>query len=90
MNRVVKSSSIRGLVIVFALPSNKERLKYEQRWQLTQAGRPCPKVTTKGKSSKSAYETSPWIGGDGEKNSYYCSPCLIMGDLSKGGYINNI
>ena len=51
MNRVVKSSSFRGLAKVLALLSTKERLNYEQRLQLKQAGRPCPKVTVKGRSS---------------------------------------
>ena len=51
MNRVVKSSSFRGLAKVLALLSTKERLNYEQRLQLKQAGRPCPKVTPKDRSS---------------------------------------
>ena len=51
MKRVVKSSSFRGLAKVFALLSTKERLNHEQRLQLKQSGRPCPKVTLKGKSS---------------------------------------
>ena len=51
MNRVVKSSSFRGLAKVFALLLTKERLNHEQRLQLKQAGRPCPKVTLKGWSS---------------------------------------
>ena len=90
MNRVVKSSSFRGLAKVFALLLTKERLNHEQRLQLKQAGRPSPKVTLKGRSSQSVYETYPWICDDGEKYSYYCWPYLIMSDHSKEGYINNI
>ena len=51
MNRVVKSSSFRGLAKVFALLLTKERLNHEQRLHLKQAGRPCPKVTPRGRPS---------------------------------------
>ena len=51
INRVVKSSSFRGLAKVFALLLTKERLNHEQRLQLKQAGGPCSKVTLKGRSS---------------------------------------
>ena len=83
MNRVVDSSSLWGVAKVFSLLSTQDRLRHEQHLQLKQAGRPCPKVTIKDRSSKSVYETFPWICGDGEKNSYFCWPCLIMGDRSK-------
>ena len=74
MNRVVESSSLYGVGRAFALLSIQGRLKHEQHLEFKQAGRLCPVVTVKGRSSKSVYETFPWICGDAEKNSYYCWP----------------
>ena len=83
MNRVVGCSSLQGVCRAFALLSIQGRLKHDQRLEFKQAGRPYPVVTVKARSSKSVYETFPWICGDAEKNSYYCWPCLITGDHSK-------
>ena len=83
MNQVGESSSLFGVGRVFALLSIQHRLNHEQRLEFKLAGRPCPIVPLKGRSSNSVYETFPWICGDAEKNSYYCWPCLIMGDHSK-------
>ena len=40
-----------GLAKVFALLLTKERLNHKQHLQLKKPGRPCPKVTSKGRSS---------------------------------------
>ena len=83
MNRVAESSSLFGIGRVFALVSIQHRLNHEQCLDFKREGRPCPIVTSKGRSSHFVYETFSWICGDAEKNSYYCWPCLIMGDHSK-------
>eukprot|EP00794_Sanderia_malayensis_P002228 gene2228-2538_t len=67
---------------VFSLLSTQRKLTYEQRLRLKEDGRPCPKVTIKHRSSDSAYELFKWICGDEEKNTFYCWPCLVIGDLS--------
>ena len=68
---------------IFSLLSTQRNLTHEQRLRLKQDGRPCPKVLIKDTSSESTYKKYSWICGDEEKNTYFCWPCLVMGDLSK-------
>ena len=82
MNRIVDSDSLLGVSNVFSLLSTQKSLRHEQRLHFKQSGRPRPKVTIKHRSSESVYDSFPWIYGDAEKNTYYCWPCLVMGDLS--------
>ena len=81
MNRIVDSDSLLGVSKVFSLLSTQKSLRHEQRLQFKQSGRPRPKVIIKHRSSESVYHSFPWIYGDAEKNTYYCWPCLVMGDL---------
>eukprot|EP00794_Sanderia_malayensis_P000924 gene924-231_t len=67
---------------VLSLLSTQGKLTYGQCLRLKEDGRPCPKVTIKHRSSDSAYELFTWICGDEEKNTFYCWPCLVIGDLS--------
>lgn len=77
-----------GVQNVFSLISSQGRLTHEQRLRLKEDGRPCPKVTIKNRSSDSVYETFPWICGDEEKNTFFCWPCLVVGDLSTVSFKN--
>ena len=83
MSRIADTSFRWGVSTVFSLISSQRRLTHEQRLRLKADGRPCPKVTVKNRSSASVYENFSWICGDEEKNTYFCWPCLLMGDLSK-------
>ncbi len=83
MNQLV--SARWGVSHVFSLLSTGRSLTHEQRLRFKKDGRPCPKVVLKDRSSESVYAAFPWICGDEEKNTYFCWPCLIMGDLSKVG-----
>ncbi len=87
MNRVLRTEvsgpRLLGVQSVFSLISRQGKLTHEQRLELKKSGRPCPKVTIKNRSSETVYDTFPWICGDEEKNTFFCWPCLIMGDLSK-------
>ena len=82
MNRIVNSDSLLGVSKVFSLLSTQKSLCHEQRLQFKQSRRPHHKVTIKHRSSESVYDSFPWICGDAEKNTYYCWPCLVMGDLT--------
>ena len=82
MNRVVDAGYRWGVSHIFSLLSSQRSLTHEQRLRFKKDGRPCPRVTFKNKSSDSVYETYAWACGDGEKNTYFCWPCLVMGDVS--------
>ena len=56
---------------------------FEQRLRLKDDGRQCPSVTIKHRTSVGVYDSYSWICGDAERNTYFCWPCLVMGDLSK-------
>jgi len=81
MNRVINAGYVWGVSHIFGLLSTQRHLTHEQRLQFKKDGRPCPKVTLKNRSSDSVYETYQWICGDAEKNTYFCWPCLVMGDI---------
>jgi len=81
MNRVINEGYVWGVSHIFGLLSTQRHLTHEQRLQFKKDGRPCPKVTLKNRSSYSVYETYQWICGDAEKNTYFCWPSLVMGDI---------
>ncbi len=72
-----------GVSHVFSLLSTRRSLTHEQCLRLKSDGRPCPKIFLKDRASDSVYAAFPWICGDEEKNTYFCWPCLVMGDLDK-------
>ena len=82
MNRVATSGYRWGVSKIFSLLSTQERLTHEQRLNLKTDGRPCPKINIKNRDSDTVYSNFSWICGDNEKNTYFCWPCLVMGDLS--------
>eukprot|EP00794_Sanderia_malayensis_P001780 gene1781-1984_t len=73
---------------IFSLSSAQGRLTHEQRLNLKKDGRPCPKVEVKNRDCETVYSNFLWICGDAEKNTYFCWPCLVVGDLSK--YLSHI
>ena len=86
MNRVLQDQVAGhrlGVQNVFSMISKQGKLTHEQRLELKRGGRPCPELNVKNVTSKEKYERYPWICGDKEKNTFYCWPCLVMGDLSK-------
>ena len=83
MDRVLGSEYRWGVSNIFSILSTQRSLTHEQRLRLKTDGRPCPKVTVKYVSSDTAYQKFPWICGDVERNTYFCWPCLVMGELSK-------
>ena len=86
MNRVVHNQATGlslGVRNVFTMISRQGKLTHEQRLELKKSGRPCPELHIKNLTSREKYEKYPWICGDAEKNTFYCWPCLVMGDLSK-------
>ena len=83
MNRIAGIGHLSGVSRIFALSSAQGRLTHEQRLSLKQDGRPCPKINVKNRDSETAYNNFSWICGDAAKNTYFCWPCLVMGDLSK-------
>ena len=86
MNRVLQDQVAGhrlGVQNVFSMISKQGKLTHEQRLELKRGGRPCPELNIKNVTSKEKYERYPWICGDKEKITFYCWPCLVMGDLSK-------
>ena len=60
-------------------------ITHEQRLRLKNDGRPCPPIKFKGRTSASVYKGFSWIcGGENDegKSTYFCWPCLVMGDIS--------
>ena len=84
MDRVARNEEQRWNVgTVFQILSTQRTLNHAQRLRLKEDGRPCPAINFKHRTSESVYGTYPWICGDKEKNTFFCWPCLVMGDLSK-------
>ena len=83
MNQVASGGVKRGVSKIFSLLFEQGKLSHEQRLRLKDDGRPCPPVTIKNRTSVGVYDTYSWMCGDAEKNTYFCWPCLVMGDLSK-------
>ena len=90
MDRVLGSEYRWDVSNIFSILSTQRRLSHEQRLRLKTDGRPCPKVTVKNVLSDTAYEKFRWICGDIEKNTYFCWPCLVMGDLSKVSFFTRL
>ena len=88
MNRVGSNGVQWGVSKVFSLLSEQRNLTHDQRLRLKNDGRPCPPVTLKNRSSENVYETFKWICGNEERNTYFCWPCLVMGDLEKVRFQN--
>ncbi len=89
MNLVVSGSVRWGVSKIFSLFSTQNnKLTHEQRLRLKDDGRPCPRVTLKYRSCEAVYQDFSWICGCEEKNTYFCWPCLVMGDPSKVRIIN--
>jgi len=83
MNQVAPDGIKWGVSKIFSLLSVQGKLSYEQRLRLKDDGRPCPSVTIKHRTSAGVYDSYSWICGDTARNTYFCWPCLVMGDLSK-------
>ena len=83
MNQVASGGVKWGVSKIFSLLSEQGKLSHEQRLRLKDDGRPFPPVTIKNRSSVGVYDSYPWMCGDAEKNTYFCWPCLVMGDPSK-------
>ncbi|XP_065054458.1 zinc finger MYM-type protein 1-like isoform X1 [Rhopilema esculentum] len=83
MNQIAEIDYLFGVSRIFALSSAQGRLTHEQRLGLKKDGRPCPKIEIKNRDSETVYNNFLWMCGDAEKNTYFCWPCLVMGDLSK-------
>ena len=83
MNRIAGTGHLSGVSRIFALSSAQGRLTHEQRLSLKEDGRPCPRINIKNRDSETAYNNFSWMCGDAQKNTYFCWPCLVMGDLSK-------
>ena len=82
MNQVAETGYRWGICKFFSLLSTQPRLTHEQRLRLKKDGRPCPTILIKSRVSDTYYRKYSWICGDDEKNTYYCWPCLVMGDHS--------
>lgn len=83
MNRIAGIGYLSGVSRIFALSSAQGRLTHEQRLSLKKDGRPCPKIVIKNRDSETAYNNFLWMCGYAEKNTHFCWPCLVIGDLSK-------
>ena len=84
MNQVASGGVRWGVSTVFSLLSMQGgKLTHEQRLRLKKDGRPCPDVKVRSRSCEAVYRSFSWICGDSEKNTYFCWPCLVMGDHSK-------
>ena len=83
MNQVASGGVKWGVSKIFSLLSVQGNLSHEQRLRLKDDGRPCPPVTIKNRTSVGVYDSYSWMCGDAERNTYFCWPCLVMGDLSK-------
>ena len=87
MDRVLTNEYRWGVSKIFELRSaQRDCLSHEQRIRLKKDGRPCPRIKYQGRTSDSVYESFSWIcGGESEdgKETFFCWPCLVMGDISK-------
>ena len=63
--------------------SEQGKLTQEQRLWLKDDKRPCPPISIKHRISVGVCETYSWMCGDAERNTYFCWPCLVMGDFLK-------
>ena len=82
MDRILGTGYRCNVSHVFSIVSTQCGVTYEQRLCFKKEGRPCPKGTLKNRSSDSVYTAFHLVCGDANKNTYFCWPCLIMGDLS--------
>ena len=86
MDQVLGSEYRWGVSKIFSLRSEqRNQLTHEKGLRLKKDGRPCPRIKYKGRMSNSAYESISWLcGGETEegKNTFFCWPCLGMGDIS--------
>ena len=83
MNRIAGIDYLFEVSRIFALSSAQGRLTHEQCLGLKKDGRPCPKIEIENRDCDTVYNNFLWMCGDAEKNTYFCWPCLVMGDLSK-------
>ena len=84
MNEVAGGGVRWGCFDCFSLLSMQVgKLTREQRLRLKQDGRLCPDVKVKSRLCGAVYRSFSWICYDSEKNTYFCWPCLVMGDHSK-------
>ena len=75
---------------LFELRSNHSGcLSDERRLRLKGDGRPCPRIKYQGRASDSVYAGVSWVCcGEKEdgKETFFCWPCLVMGDISRVCY----
>lgn len=87
MQRMLGGQYRWGVANVFMLRAQQgDRLNHEQRLCLKNDGRPCPSIKYKGRTSSSVYSSYLWIcGGENDEgtSTYFCWPCLVMGEPSR-------
>ena len=65
----------------FSMPSSQGRLTHALGPRFKKDRRSSPRDILKDNLSVSVHKRYGWAWGDGEKNTYFCCPCIVMGDL---------